>query len=165
MAVFLHFCRKICLGLISRFFCTVFSACNCLLTSHNCLLISKCRGAFWKLNGPKQLPADYWFRGTLPYPFFRDSFPQLFSLYISSYYLIIATGNSKTNSTFLYFPSYNLHLRSWIAEIWKDIPPSFPPNAVFCCFSWSKCFPLFPNLPSRSGGFRSKCVSPDPALG
>ena len=38
------------------------------------------------------------------------------------------------------------------------------PSTVFCCFSWSKCFPLFPNLPLRSGGFRSKCVSPDPSL-
>ena len=38
VAVLSHFCRKMGLVLILRFFGTLFSACNCLLTSRNCLV-------------------------------------------------------------------------------------------------------------------------------
>ena len=51
-----------------RFFGSLFSACNCLLTSRNCLLTSQGSDAYCLLNSPKRVPAVYWFRGTLLYP-------------------------------------------------------------------------------------------------
>ena len=53
---------------IPRIFGTLFSACNCLLTSRNCLSTSRGSGAYCILNSPKRVPAVYWFLGIFLYP-------------------------------------------------------------------------------------------------
>ena len=71
-----------------RHWTQVFSACNCLFDSRNCLLTSLILGSYYKLNWPKRASAVYWLLGTLLYPWGEGPAQNFCHLFISAFWSI-----------------------------------------------------------------------------